>query len=105
MDTTTNGLEVTFPYEATSPGVARYQCAECGGWERADKNCGVIRHSRRCASKPQPKTETTVATDNSLKTFAANVRETGLAHGRTEDLVEAVRTGHLSLDDAMNTDD
>lgn len=50
---TTTGIEMTYPYEATSPGVARHQCSECGAWERADQNGGRIRHGRRCESRPQ----------------------------------------------------
>lgn len=53
MDTNeTPGLKVTYPY-TTSPDVARYQCAECGGWERSDKDDGEIHHSKRCDSRPQ----------------------------------------------------
>lgn len=53
------GLKVTYPYEATSPGVARIQCEECGAWERADKKskgcavAGQLLHSKRCDSRPQ----------------------------------------------------
>ncbi len=94
-------METTYPYESTSPGVARHQCLECGGWERADK--GTIRHSKRCDSKPQA--SVAAPATNEIKTFARNVRQYGLAKGRTEDLVEAVRGGYLSVSAAMNTDD
>ena len=40
-----------------------------------------------------------------LKTFADNVRRTGLTQGRDRDVLEAVRRGFLSESDAMNTDD
>lgn len=94
-------IETTYPYEATSPGVARHQCLECGGWERSDK--GAIRHSKRCDSKPQA---TAPAREiNELRTFARNVREFGLTKGRDKDVLGAVRAGYLSVSDAMNTDD
>ncbi len=43
--------------------------------------------------------------DQELKTFASNVRRTGLTKGRDQDVLDAVRKGFLSVDDAMNTDD
>jgi hypothetical protein len=105
------GLTTTCPYEATSPGVARHQCDECGGWERSDK--GQIRHGKRCESRPQAKTPATQLDreiaesirDQELKTFAANVHRTSLTKGRDQDVLDAVRKGYLSVDDAMNTDD
>lgn len=105
------GLTTTYPYEATSPGVARHQCDECGGWERSDK--GQIRHGKRCESRPQAKIPAAqinreineAIRDQELKTFAANVRRTGLTKGRDQDALDAVRKGYLSVDDAMNTDD
>lgn len=105
------GLTTTYPYEATSPGVARHQCVECGGWERADN--GPIRHGRRCESRPQAKTPTAqldreiaeAVRDQELKTFAANVRRTSTSKGHDQDVLDAVRKGYLSVDDAMNTDD
>ena len=114
--TTTNStdlLSTTYPYESTSPGVARHQCVECGGWERSDKNNGQIRHSKRCDSRPQPVAVVTAEVARvaeldrraGLREFAANVRRTGLCKGRTEDLLQAVREGYLSESDAMNTDD
>jgi hypothetical protein len=54
------GISVSYPYEATDPGVGRYQCNECGHWSRGDKRdkgaprAGWIRHSKNCDSKPQP---------------------------------------------------
>ena len=105
------GLSTTYPYETTSPGVARYQCDECGGWERSDN--GPIRHGKRCESRPQAKTPATqlnreiteAVRDQELKTFARNVQRTGLTKGRDQDLLEAFRKGYLSMDEAMNTDD
>jgi hypothetical protein len=46
-------IKITYP-EAYGGNEARYQCEECGGWERAGKNGGRIRHSGRCESQPQP---------------------------------------------------
>lgn len=43
--------------------------------------------------------------DQELKTFASNVRRTGLTKGRDQDVLDAVRKGYLSESDAMNTDD
>jgi hypothetical protein len=40
-----------------------------------------------------------------LRKFATDVRRTGLTKGRDADVAEAVRSGYLSVDDAMNTDD
>ena len=40
-----------------------------------------------------------------LRTFGASVRRTGMTLGRDADVLEAVRDGHLSVSDAMNTDD
>ncbi|MDQ1446838.1 MAG: hypothetical protein QOI20_3302 [Acidimicrobiaceae bacterium] len=104
MTTTNNGLTTTYPYEATSPGVARHQCDECGGWERSDK--GTIRHSKRCESRPQATVATPVSTEqDALRTFGRNVRHYGLSKGRDADVLAAVRAGYLSESDAMNTDD
>ncbi len=105
------GLTTTYPYEATSPGVARHQCDECGGWERSDQ--GSIRHSKRCESRPQARIPTVqlereiveTVRGQELKTFAADVRRTGLTKGRDQDVLDAVRKGFLSESDAMNTDD
>lgn len=105
------GLTTTYPYEATSPGVARHQCDECGGWERSD--AGQIRHGRRCESRPQAKIPAAkinreiseALRDQELSAFAADVRRTGLTRGRDRDTLDAVRRGLLSVDDAMSTDD
>lgn len=37
--------------------------------------------------------------------YARNVRRTGLTKGRTEDMVDAIKRGYLTVDDAMNSDD
>lgn len=104
--TTTNtaGIKTTFPYEDSSPGVARHQCEECGAWERSDK--GPIAHGRRCDSRPQVvAVPGPAATRGDLRRFANNVRRTGLTKGRDRDVADAVRLGYLSASDAMNTDD
>jgi hypothetical protein len=119
------GLTTTYPYETISPGVARHQCDECGGWERSDK--GQIHHGKRCESRPQAKVPAAqlkvpaaqlkvpaaqlnreineAIRDQELKTLAANIRRTGLTKGRDRDTLDAVRKGFLSVDDAMNADD
>jgi hypothetical protein len=111
-DSTTGGLKTTYPYESTSPGVARYQCEECGAWERADKAAGRLTHSRRCESRPQPPAaaaaiaeEVARARRAELERFARSVRRTGSTRGRDEDVRECVRLGLLTESDAMNTDD
>jgi hypothetical protein len=107
-----DGINTTYPYEATSPGVARHQCEECGGWERSDKGGGEIRHSKRCDSRPQPESAKTLAADRAqqsrrsgLERFARQVRRTGMTKGRDQDVRDAVAAGLLSESDAMNTDD
>lgn len=96
-------IETTFPY-ATSPGVARHQCNECGKWERADQ--GTIRHSKSCESKAQA-VAVPVAMPRSVsraQVYAA--RQGGVSQsGLSEDqIVEAVKYGFISGDDAMNRD-
>lgn len=110
--TTTNstaGIKTTYPYEATSPGVARHQCEECGLWERSDKNFGRIPHSRRCESRPQvvaqPAPATVPATGEHLREVAASVKRSAMTKGNDRDVYEAVRAGYLRETDAMNSDD
>lgn len=99
-----DGIETTYPYETTSPGVARHKCLECGAWERADK--GPIAHGRRCSSRPQAvSVPGPAATRGDLARFSRDVRRTGLTKGREQDTVDAVRAGFLSVSDVMNTDD
>ena len=78
----------------------------CGAGEYLPK---LLSHRRSCRTLAQwsdaPVAPVVQADSKALNEFAANVRRTGLAHGRTDDLVEAVRTGRLSVSDAMNTDD
>ena len=90
-------INTTFPYETSSPGVARHQCDECGAWERADK--GAIHHGKRCESRLQ----VTVAAPAEVP--AAARRESYAQHVR--DLADnsplAVQPRDWSL--AMNRDD
>lgn len=109
---TENGINTTYPYETTSPGVARNQCAECGAWERSDKAGGQLKHSKRCDSRPQPAcaiaAQTVRAAEarrSDLEKFARQVRKTGMTSGRDQDVRDAVAAGLLSESDAMNTDD
>lgn len=81
-----------------------YHCSECGRWEKESKG-GVIRHANRCESQAQFVPAPIVQPANELSEFAADVRRTATAKDRTDDLVRAVRTKRLSLNDAMNTDD
>ena len=67
-------INSTYPYETSSPGVARHQCDECGAWERADK--GAIRHSKRCESRAQ------VAETDPAEAPAAARRESYAQHVR-----------------------
>lgn len=105
-----NTISTTYPYVNEDAGVARNQCTECGGWERSDK--GSIRHSKRCESRAQAPAAAQVAapvvqagSDADLRSFARNVRRTGLTNGRDHDVLDAVRAGYLSESDAMNADD
>lgn len=105
-------INTTYPYETTSPGVARHQCVECGAWERSDKNGGELLHSKRCDSRPQPDSFSPIAAARAAKTrrsdlarFACEVRRTGLTKGRDQDVRDAVAAGLLSATDAENTDD
>ena len=103
------GIKTTYPYEATSPGIARFQCTECGAWERADKSNGRLAHSKRCDSRPQPPAAAaelaTEAQRDKLRTFTRQVKRTHMAHGHDVDVGECVRLGLLTENDAMNTDD
>ena len=115
------GLKVTFPYEAFDPGVARVQCEECGKWQRVDKAdkgllVGEIAHSKSCESRPQIAAVAKVLAERAVKQaaddrfralsrFAADVRRTGLTHGRDADVAECVRLGLLTESAAMNADD
>ena len=111
------GLKITFPYEAIDPGVARVQCEECGKWQRADKAdkgllVGEILHSKHCESRPQiPAVADALAARSAkakrsdLERFAAQVRRTGLTHGRDSDVAECVKLGLLTAGAAMNSDD
>lgn len=107
-----DGITTTYPYEATSPGVARNQCVECGAWERSDKAGGQLKHSKRCDSRPQPACAVAADTKRAeesryadLRTFARQVRKTGMTKGRDQDVRDAVAAGLLSESDAMNIDD
>lgn len=107
-----DGIKTTYPYETTSPGVARHQCEECGAWERADKGAGRLLHSKRCDSRPQPASAAAAIAEESarerrteLERFARQVRRTGLTRGRDADVAECVRLGLLSESSAMDTDD
>ena len=106
-------IETTHPYEATSPGVARYQCAECGKWERSDK--GNIVHSKSCESKLQGNSAPSNQTVEQAATFAAGrnftpaekraIRAGSIAQVLSDrEIVEAVKFGKVSLSDAMNRD-
>lgn len=104
--TTQTGLAVTFPYADSSE--PRYQCSECGGWERGI-GC-QIRHSKRCDSRPQPGREVVSAraaapTADVLQNQrdADRLRREGLAGDM--DRLAAVQRGFLSVSDAMNSDD
>lgn len=102
-------LTVTSPL---NDGDLWVECRTCNAANYLSR--GPIRHTRRCETSAQyAKTPvkqidseiTESAHDQELRTFANNVRHTGLTKGRTEDLVQAVRRGHLSVDEAMNSDD
>lgn len=87
-------------------------CGACGYLSRLR---GGLTHRRTCKTREQysatSTTDATLAPVSSsapavnLRTFGASVRRTGLTLGRDADVLEAVRDGHLSVSDAMNTDD
>jgi hypothetical protein len=93
------------------------ECRTCGKANYLSK--GPVRHARGCATDAQYSAAGYVKTpaaqldreiaesvrDQELKTFAANVRRTGLTKGRDQDALDAVRKGYLSVSEAMNTDD
>jgi hypothetical protein len=93
------------------------ECRTCGRANYLSK--GPIGHKRGCATgaqysaagyakTPAKQLDREIAEsvrDQELRTFASNVRRTGLTKGRDEDVLEAVRKGFLSDSDAMNTDD
>jgi hypothetical protein len=90
-------------HEVTEHG--RWVECSCGAGEYLPKQ---LRHRRACRSCAQW-TDTPVAIEAApvaeLQTFAADVRRTGLTKGRDEDVLQAVRRKHLSMSDAMNSDD
>ena len=87
-------------------------CGACGYLSRLR---GGLTHRRTCKTREQySATATTDAASTpgsssapavNLRTFGASVRRTGMTLGRDADALEAVRDGHLSVSDAMNTDD
>lgn len=93
------------------------ECRTCGRANYLSK--GPIGHKRGCATgaqysaagyakTPAPQLDREIAEhlrNEELRTFASNVRRTGLTKGRDADTLEAVQKGFLSVDDAMNTDD
>lgn len=103
------------------------ECKECGGANWLSKlpkqgpDAGKLSHRARCRSRQQPSLGSASAPakkpaqldreineslrNEELRKLADNVRRTGMTKGRDEDVVEAVRKGFLSVDDAMNTDD
>jgi hypothetical protein len=94
------------------------ECRDCGKANYLSR--GPINHKRGCASSraqynaaghvktPAAQLDREIsesARDQELKTFASNVRRTGLTKGRDQDTLDAVREGYLSEADAMNVDD
>ena len=103
------------------------ECRECGASNWMSKlptrgpDAGKLLHRSRCRSRQQyvpgacavstkspAKLDQEIdeaLRDRELQKLAADVRRTGMTKGRDDDVVEAVRRGFLSVDDAMNTDD
>jgi len=86
----------TYPYEATSPGVARHQCQECGAWERSDR--GPITHSKRCDSRAQ------FVAPKAAPLFVAAKQGAITAVASEDEILKAVRTKRISPSDALNRD-
>lgn len=98
----------------THPEILNYRCTECYRTGVSTFQSGRISHRKDCSSRAQPvvpqasspvATAPAATTDDSLLTFARNVRAYGQTKGRDADVLAAVRTGYLSVSDAMNTDD
>ena len=104
-------LTVTDP---NNDGDLWIECA-CGACGYLSRLRGGMTHRRTCKTREQySATATTDAASDpvsssapavNLRTFGASVRRTGMTLGRDADVLEAVRDGHLSVSDAMNTDD
>lgn len=83
-------------------------CGACGYLSRLR---GGLTHRRTCKTREQYSATATAevvsapAPAVNLRAFGASVRRTGFTLGRDADVLEAVRDGHLSVSDAMNTDD
>lgn len=74
------------------------------------KGCdkGKLNHRAACKTRQQYSEQghSAVTADGAeLRRFAQNVRKYSLTKGRDADVVEAVRLGLLSENDAMNADD
>ena len=99
----------TYPYE---DGIARFKCEDCGKWERADK--GNIVHSRSCESKLQGNQSDSAAAPAAAGFSAGRnltpaeyraVKNGAISQVMDDDeIVEAVKFGHVSVSDAMNRD-
>ena len=82
-----------------------YRCSDCGRWEDVESG-KPIRHSKRCDhANEQPPLIAEKAERNRLWQFARDVKRTGMAQGREEDVLAAVKLGFLTVSDAMNRDD
>ena len=112
--------------EPAADGDTWIECKECGGANWLSKlpkigpDAGKLSHRARCRSRQQPPPGSASSAptkkpaqmdreidealrNEELRKFADNVRRTGMTKGRDEDVVEAVRKGFLSVDNAMRT--
>lgn len=96
----------------TRDGDTWVDCRDCGRCNWISK--GPVTHARSCrtrsqyaapSAQPAPVAVASTLTTDELRAFGADVRRSSLTHGRDADVLAAVRDGHLSESDAMNTDD
>ena len=106
----TSGGSITAAPNALHPSIVQFKCDECGGSGVSTFQNGRISHAKWCETKPQPtygeqapvkKTAKQLDTeieetlqDAALRKLAKDVKRSGMAKGRDEDVLEAVRRGY-----------
>jgi len=88
----------------------KYACSDCGRYinQHGLANAERIRHARSCGSSAQPyeQVAVTATVGPGLSRFERQIaRQGAISAIRTDDeIVNLVRSGQLSVDDAMNRD-
>lgn len=87
----------------TGAGAGSYRCLECRAWAHEGQQ---LRHSSRCASRPQiaPPATAPVAEDRARALRDWAHEGTLRLHATDDEIVEAVRYGLISAGDAENQD-